>query len=45
MSPQHAFDDSSLRVRHVFLPGVSHISSQNIWYSCGGGIAVAISYL
>jgi hypothetical protein len=39
MRPRGAFDDSLLRVHHVFLPGVGRISSQNIWHSYGGGIA------
>ena len=45
MHPPGAFDDSLLRAHHVFLPEVNHISSQNIWHSCGAGIAVAITYL
>jgi hypothetical protein len=43
--PWDAFDDSLLRVHHIFLPEVDHISSQNIWHSYGGAIAVAINYL
>jgi hypothetical protein len=45
MCPRGTFDDSLLRVHHVFLPGVSRISSQNIWHSCGGSIAIAITCL
>ena len=45
MSLQGAIDDSLLRAHHIFLPEAGHISSQSIWYICGGGIAVAITYL
>jgi hypothetical protein len=44
MCPRGTTDDSLLRVHHIFLPRVNHISSQNIWHSCGGGITVAIAY-